>query len=109
VLYHWHGGTLTRHTALDAVYPEARLEVNPYDAARLGVHDGDMVRVTSRRGAVTARAWVTERVAQGVVFLPFHFVEAAANQLTSEALDPQAKIPGYKVSAVAVEPAISPI
>ena len=105
VLEHWHGGTMTRHSHLDDLYPEARVEINPADAARLGVEDGQAVRVTSRRGSVVVRAWVGERATLGVVFLPFHFVEAAANLLTIDAIDPQAKIPEYKVCAVRVTPA----
>jgi len=105
VLYHWHGGTMTRHSKLDEVYPEALLELNPADGGRLGIRDGDPVRVTSPRGTLVVRANITERVGEGVVFMAFHFVEAAANLLTSDALDPQAKIPGYKVSAVRIEPA----
>ena len=105
VLYHWHGGTMTRHSKLDEVYPQALIELNPADGGRLGVRDGDPVRVTSRRGTLVVRAHITERVGEGVVFMAFHFVEAAANLLTSDALDPQAKIPGYKVSAVRVEAA----
>ncbi len=105
VLYHWHGGTMTRHSKLEEVFPEALIEVNPTDGGRLGIREGDAVRVTSRRGTLVVRAHVTERVGEGVVFMPFHFVEAAANLLTSDALDPQAKIPGYKVSAVRIEPA----
>jgi formate dehydrogenase alpha subunit len=103
VLYHWHGGTMSRHSQLDSACPEPFVEINAADAARVGCRDGDAVRVVSRRGSVVARAYVTERVAQGVVFMPFHFVEAAANLLTSEALDPVAKIPAYKVSAVRIE------
>jgi formate dehydrogenase alpha subunit len=105
VLYHWHGGTMTRHSKLDDVFPEALIEINPADGGRLGIREGDAVRVTSPRGTLVVRAFITERVGEGVVFMPFHFVEAAANVLTSDALDPQAKIPGYKVSAVRIEPA----
>ena len=105
VLEHWHGGTLTRHFHLDDLYPAARLEMHPADAARLGIEDGQAVRVTSRRGAVVARVWVGQRATPGVVFLPFHFAEAAANLLTIDALDPQAKIPEYKACAVRVVPA----
>ncbi len=105
VLYHWHGGTMTRHSAgLDAIYPEALVEINPEDAARLGIRDGDMVKVTSRRGQVIARAEVVDRPDAGVVFMTFHFREAAANLLTIAALDPVAKIPEYKVAAVRIEP-----
>jgi len=106
VLYHWHGGEMTRRAAgLDAISPEALLEVSPEDAQLLGISDGDQINVTSRRGEVVARAWVTDRTQEGVVFLPFHFSEAAANLLTNPAVDPIAKIPEYKVCAVRVEPA----
>ncbi|BDG59237.1 formate dehydrogenase subunit alpha [Caldinitratiruptor microaerophilus] len=104
VLYHWHGGVISRRSAgLNEIYPEALVELHPDDAARLGVHDGQMVRVRSRRGEVTAAARVTERSRPGSVFLTFHFAEAAANLLTNDALDPRARIPEFKVAAVAVE------
>lgn len=103
VLYHWHGGTLTRRSKLDDIYPEALVEIHPQDAAGLEISSGDWVRVRSRRGAIEARSLVTERSPAGTVFIPFHFVEAAANILTVDARDPQAKIPDYKVCAVAVE------
>ncbi|MEE8390266.1 MAG: molybdopterin dinucleotide binding domain-containing protein, partial [Anaerolineae bacterium] len=105
VLYHWHGGEMTRRArGLMAVYPEALVEVNPEDAQALGLHDGAGVRVTSRRGQVEAKAHVTERVPPGVVFGHFHFPdEQNINLLTIAALDPTAKIPEYKVCAVRVE------
>lgn len=105
LLEHWHGGTLTRHSKLDDLYPQARVEINPADAARLKIEDGDIVRVSSRRGTVVLRAWVTERTTVGVVFIPMHFHEAAANLLTNDALDPLAKIPEYKACAVRIAPA----
>ncbi len=61
LLEHWHGGTLTRHSKLDELYPEARIEINPADAARLKIEDGQTVRVSSRRGSIVLRAWVTQR------------------------------------------------
>ncbi|MBI3066639.1 MAG: formate dehydrogenase subunit alpha, partial [Deltaproteobacteria bacterium] len=105
LLEHWHGGTLTRHSKLDDLYPEARVEINPADAARLKIEDGQAVRVSSRRGTIVLRAWVTERTTAGVVFVPMHFAEAAANLLTIDALDPLAKIPEYKACAVRIAPA----
>jgi predicted molibdopterin-dependent oxidoreductase YjgC len=105
VLEHWHGGTLTRHSKLDELYPEARIEINPADAARLEVDDGQAVRVSSRRGTIVLRAWVSPRTTAGVVFIPMHFAEAAANLLTIDALDPLAKIPEYKACAVRIVPA----
>ena len=104
VLEHWHGGTMTRHSKLDELYPEARMEVNPADASLAGIRDGQVVRVSSRRGAIVLRASVTEKISAGVVFIPFHFAEAAANILTIDALDAQAKIPEFKACAVKLEP-----
>jgi predicted molibdopterin-dependent oxidoreductase YjgC len=104
VLFHWHGGTLTRRSAgLDWLAPEAEVEINPDDAAAMGIGDGLMIVVRSRRGAVRARAKVTVRSPRGTVFMTFHYAEAAANLLTIDAVDPVAKIPEYKVAAVRLE------
>lgn len=103
VLYHWHGGTMTRRSKLDDIYPEATVEIHTADAARLHVAAGDRVRVRSRRGAIEVRALVTERSPPGMLFIPFHFAEAAANELTIDARDPTAKIPDYKMCAVRLE------
>jgi formate dehydrogenase major subunit len=81
----------------------AYMEINPEDAEGLGVDNGEMVRVISRRGAIDIEAAVTDTTDRGVVFIPFHFVESAANRLTNTALDPVAKIPELKVCAVRVE------
>lgn len=106
VLFHFHGGTMSRRSAgLHAIYPEGKVEINPQDAAKLGVADGDMVKVTSRRGEVVAKAEVVDRLEAGIIFMTFHFKESAANLLTIAALDPVAKIPEYKVAAVRVEKA----
>jgi formate dehydrogenase alpha subunit len=105
VLYHWHGGTQTRHSILDFAQPEALVEINPADAPLIPCNDGDPVRVSSRRGSIVLRAKVTDKASRGVVFIPFHFAEAAANMLTIDAVDPQAKIPEYKICAVKIEPA----
>jgi predicted molibdopterin-dependent oxidoreductase YjgC len=102
VLEHWHGGTMTRHSKLDELYPEAMLEINPADAAMLGLENGKPVRVTSRRGAIVLRLAITEKASPGVVFISFHFSEAAANLLTIDTLDAQAKIPEFKACAVSV-------
>jgi formate dehydrogenase major subunit/formate dehydrogenase alpha subunit len=94
VLYHWHGGEMTRRAqGLMAVYSQPLVEVNPDDAVRLGLNGHKRVRITSRRGSLEAEAWVTERVPPGMVFANFHFPEASANELTLAALDPVAKIP----------------
>ncbi|MBI5029224.1 MAG: formate dehydrogenase subunit alpha [Chloroflexi bacterium] len=105
VLYHWHGGTQTRHSILDFAQPEALVEINPADAPKIPCDDGDAVRVSSRRGSIVLRAKVTDKASPGVVFIPFHFAEAAANMLTIDAIDPQAKIPEYKICAVKIEKA----
>ncbi len=103
-LFHWHGGTMSRRSpGLDAIAPEAEVEINPADAAALGIADHDCVRVTSRRGQVVAVAKRTNRSPVGTVFMTFHFAEAAVNLLTIDAVDPTAKIPEYKVCAVNVE------
>jgi formate dehydrogenase major subunit/formate dehydrogenase alpha subunit len=104
VLYHWHGGQMTRRAkGLMQVYGEALVELNPNDAERLGVNGKKIVRVTSRRGSIEAEAWVTDRVPPGMVYANFHFPEASANELTHASLDPVSKIPEYKVTAVKVE------
>ncbi|HEX9681091.1 MAG TPA: formate dehydrogenase subunit alpha, partial [Anaerolineales bacterium] len=105
VLEHWHGGTLTRHSKLDDLYPEAVVEIHPGDASRLKIEDGQAVRASSRRGSIVLRARVTTKANLGVVFISMHFAEAAANLLTIDALDPQAKIPEYKACAVRITPA----
>ena len=103
LLEHWHGGTMTRNSQLDKLYPEARVDVHPIDAARSGLDNGNAVKVSSRRGEVVLRARVTEKTTPGVVFIPMHFAEAAANELTIDALDPKAKIPEFKACAVSIE------
>lgn len=105
VLEHWHGGTMTRNSVLNEAYPEARVEMHPADAEIHGIRNGDPVKVQSRRGEVILRVTVTEKTSVGVVFIPFHFAEAAANLLTNDALDPQALIPEFKACAVQVFPA----
>lgn len=105
ILFHWHGGTLSRRSpGLDVIAPEAEVEIHPGDAGKLGIAQGDLVRVSSRRGEVVATARVTRRSPVGTVFMTFHYAEAAANLLTIDAVDPVAKIPEYKVCAVKVEP-----
>lgn len=105
VLYHWHGGEITRRAnGLLAIYDRPLVEINPDDAKRNGVNQQERIRVSSRRGSIEAEAWITERVPPGMIFANFHFPEACANELTLAALDPVAKIPAYKISAVKVEP-----
>ncbi|MFN8413907.1 MAG: formate dehydrogenase subunit alpha [Anaerolineales bacterium] len=102
LLEHWHGGTMTRNSALNEAYPEARVEIHPADAEIHGIRNGDPVKVQSRRGEIVVRANVTEKTTIGVVFIPWHFHEAAANLLTNDVLDPQAKIPEFKACAVQI-------
>jgi formate dehydrogenase alpha subunit len=104
-LFQYHTGSMTRRVkAIDTVSPEAYVEINAEDARLLSVKDGTMVKVSSRRGSISVKAVVSKRPAKGVVFIPFHFKEAAANMLTSgSSLDPVAKIPSFKVSAVKIE------
>lgn len=104
VLYHWHGGQMTRRAkGIMQVYGEALVELNPDDALKIGINGKTHVRITSRRGSIEAKAWVTDRVPPGMVYANFHFPEASANELTHASLDPVAKIPEYKVTAVKVE------
>jgi formate dehydrogenase alpha subunit len=103
ILYHWHGGTLSRRSpGLAGLGLEAEVEIHPDDAERLALKPGEPVRVASRRGQVKAVANVTRRSPPGTVFMTFHFAEAAVNLLTIDAVDPMAKIPEYKVCAVKV-------
>lgn len=103
VLQHFHTGVMSRRAkGLDALVPEGFVEINPKDAEMLGIKKNDMVKVVSRRGDLKTKAKITDRVGKGMVFIPFHFKEAAANLLTNDALDPVAKIPEYKVAAVKV-------
>jgi formate dehydrogenase major subunit len=106
VLYHYHTGTMTRLSkGIMERCPESLVEIHPQDADKLGIKDGQLVKLTSRRGTVQARAHLTKRSPQGTVFMNFHFREAAVNLLTNPALDPIGKIPEYKVCAVKVEAA----
>jgi formate dehydrogenase alpha subunit len=103
-LFHYHTGTMTRRSnGINAFKPEEMVQISIDDAARLGINEGDMVEITSRRGHVKARAAVTEKVPPGIIFMTFHFHEAAANLLTNNEVDPVAKIPELKVCAVKVE------
>mgnify|MGYP003637013446 FL=1 len=103
-LEHWHTGSMTRRsTVLDAVEPEANCSLHPSTLRRLGIAPGGQIRLTTRRGTVTLLARADRAIAPDMVFLPFAFVEAAANLLTNPALDPFGKIPEFKFSAVKVE------
>jgi formate dehydrogenase alpha subunit len=100
-LFHYHTGTMTRRsTGLNAIAPEPFVEVNPTDASKLGVVNGERIVVCSRRGEISLKARVSMIVPPGVVFIPFHYTEAAANLLTNNAMDPVCKIMEAKVCAV---------
>ena len=103
---HYHTGTMTRRSPhLHRETPEAVMEMHPDDASSMGIQEGETVRLSSRRGSILTRVGLTERVDRGLVFMPFHFAESAANVLTNTAHDPIAKIPELKVCAVKLEKA----
>ncbi len=106
VLEQFHTGTMTRKTkGLDKLAgPRAMISVQ--DAEALGISNGQRLRVSTRRGEIEIDAFVTKRIQQGVIFIPFHFVESPVNRLTTTATDPHAKIPEFKVAAVKVEPLV---
>jgi len=106
VLYQYHSRTMTgRAEGVNDLAPECEIEIHPNDAERFGLADGQQARVASRRGQVEARVHLTERVERGILFMPFHYADAAANVLTNPALDPVSKIPEFKVCAASIEPA----
>lgn len=104
ILYHYHTGTMTRKIeGLNKIVPTAYIEMNAVTANKLKVEDGEMVKVTSRRGTIDINVKITDIIDDGVVFIPFHFAEAAANRLTNATFDPISKIPEYKAAAVKIE------
>jgi formate dehydrogenase alpha subunit len=103
-LFHYHTGTMTRKVkGLNIFRREELVMISPKDAAALSIDDGEMVRVISRRGRVTAKARITDSAPAGTIAMTFHFAESPTNELTNPALDPVAKIPELKVAAVRVE------
>ena len=107
LLYQYHTGTMTmKSPGLNAIAPECFVEISPEDAKNYNVNDGELLRVTSRRGEIRAKARISDELKPGTIFIPFHYAEAAANMLTNSSLDPAAKIPEYKVCAVNVDTAI---
>ena len=103
-LFHYHTGTMTRRVkGLNQFMSEEKLQINPADAAALGINDGDMLSIASRRGKVKARACVTDVTPVGTVYMTFHFSETPSNLLTSPARDSVAHTPEYKACAVRVE------
>jgi formate dehydrogenase major subunit len=105
-LEHWHTGAMTRRAStLDALEPAASASLSRGTIAKLGIQPGDYVRVTTRRGSVELTARQDDGIPDEVVFIPFAYVEAAANLLTNPALDPFGKIPEFKFCAAKLEPA----
>ncbi len=103
-LEHWHTGSMTRRSnVLDAVEPEANCSMNPRTLKLMGIEPGDMIRLTTRRGSIEIMVRADRAIAEDMVFIPFAYVEAAANILTNSAIDPYGKIPEFKFSAIRVE------
>ncbi|MBX2839244.1 MAG: formate dehydrogenase subunit alpha [Gammaproteobacteria bacterium] len=104
-LEHWHTGSMTRRTAvLDQLEPEAHCSVHPKTLERMGIIAGEPIKLSTRRGSIKVTARADRALSEEHVFMPFAYVEAAANILTNSALDPYGKIPEFKYSAVRVEP-----
>ncbi len=103
-IWQWHTGSMTRRSeSLEREEPTGWVEINPEDAQALGIKNKEMVRAVSRRGEIQIGARVTKDIKKGVVFMPFHYAECAANVLTNNALDPVASIPEFKACAVRIE------
>jgi predicted molibdopterin-dependent oxidoreductase YjgC len=104
VLQHFHTGTMSRNSRiLTEIMNEAFVEMHPIDASDYNISDGETVSLSTRRGSIRLKAKISERPKPNVVFIPFHFAEAAANKLTIDALDPTCKIPEFKVCACKIE------
>ncbi|MCK5786093.1 MAG: formate dehydrogenase subunit alpha [Candidatus Sabulitectum sp.] len=103
ILFHYHTGSMTRRVdALNEFVSGAYAEIHPEDVRRLGLNAGGPVRIATRRGEIITTVKATEMVAEGSIFVPFHFAESAANVLTNDSLDPVSKIPELKVAACQV-------
>ena len=104
VIYHYHTGTMTMKSEdINTMAPECFVEIPQQTAKSANISDGQMVKISSRRGEINAKARITTALKPGTVFIPFHYGQAAANKLTNAALDPVSKIPEYKVCAVRLE------
>jgi formate dehydrogenase alpha subunit len=104
VIFHYHTGTMTSRTdSLAGELSNAFLQINPLDADRLQIHDGERVIASSRRGSIAVKARVSEDVPAGITFIPFHFAGTPANVLTNPAFDPACKMPEFKVCAIKIE------
>ena len=106
-LEHWHTGSMTRRaTVLDVIEPEANASLNPKTLRRLGVEAGELINISTRRGTISIMARADRAVSEDMVFVPFAYVEAAANVLTNPQLDPYGKIPEFKFAACQVSKAV---
>jgi len=104
ILYHYHTMTMTDKTdAIMKLAPGGFMEIHPLYAERMGLSDGEELRVVSRRGSIIAKAKITNRIKEGVVFIPFHFKDTHVNMITNSAYDPTAMEPELKVCAVRLE------
>ncbi len=104
IIFHYHTGTMTRKSKhIVSEINEGFIEIHPEDAKKLSIDDGEFVMVSSRRGKVKVKAKITENIKKGVVFMPFHFAESAANILTNTAFDPNCKIPELKLCVVRID------
>lgn len=107
IYFHYHTGTMCRRTStLEREEPECFVEVSLKDAEKLGIRTRGRLRILSRRGEIVVNALVTDKTPEGIVFIPFHFREAAVNLITNPAIDPVAKIPEFKVCAVKIIPVV---
>ena len=104
-LEHWHTGAMTRKASnLDAIEPEATVSISPIDIEKINISSGELISVLTRRGSIKIRVREDKSIPEGVIFIPFCYVEAAANLLTNPALDPYGKIPEFKFCAARVAP-----
>ena len=104
ILYHYNACAMTDKTeGINEIAGEAFIELNTLDAEKLGITDGEMVSIASRRGKISAAARVSDKTRPGECWMPFHYLEASANRLTIGALDNISATPEYKVCAVRVE------
>ena len=101
VLEHWHTGSMSRRSeVLDKLNPNASVDIHPTDALKLGIVDGDMLAIASKRGKIETPVRITDETSPGLAFMAFHWHESPVNTLTNDALDPVAKIPEFKVTAI---------
>jgi formate dehydrogenase major subunit len=103
VLQHFHTGTMSRKTEGLNRIAGPLVMISVEDAEKMGIENSEVVEITTRRGSITAPAFITRRISTGVIYIPFHYKESPANRLTNPAIDPIAKIPEYKVCAAKVQ------